>query len=422
MPTHCIDCLRLGASESPTTTAVPGSIFAPAPPARPTATWPPPAAAAPPAVEPPVVVAPTAATQVVAPPVVQHAGYPPPAAAAVAQSPAPPSYAQTAGAPPAYTSGLPAFPTSPSGPPAYGVVPARRSPFAHFGRRILAYAIDWVVFVVASSIVISVSGAVLADPGSEPGNGLAFLGGLWLGLGILYWYLPTAMAGRTLGKLICGIRVVRVDDYASPPGLGGGAARCVVAGGMAIVPLGWLINLAVAASDDPERRAVHDRAARTRVVRADWSPLREGYPTLRPGTGTGMSRTLIVLLSILVSIFLIGILAAVAIPVFLNQRAKGVDAQMRTDATNAASSLMRAHGTLRFPMRIPEGAPATIGDTAFQPAPGDRIVITVARNGSGRFCVRVDNDSATSPVYLDSAAGTIGHTHCHYRGKVRIRK
>ena len=43
------------------------------------------------------------------------------------------------------------------------------------------------------------------------------------------------------------------------------------------------------------------------------------------------------LIELLVVIIIIGILAAIAIPVFLNQRKKGVDASMKSDVKNAAT-------------------------------------------------------------------------------------
>jgi type IV pilus assembly protein PilA len=44
------------------------------------------------------------------------------------------------------------------------------------------------------------------------------------------------------------------------------------------------------------------------------------------------------LIELLVVIIIIGILAAIAIPVFLNQRQKGYDAQTKSDLRNAATS------------------------------------------------------------------------------------
>jgi prepilin-type N-terminal cleavage/methylation domain-containing protein len=44
------------------------------------------------------------------------------------------------------------------------------------------------------------------------------------------------------------------------------------------------------------------------------------------------------LIELLVVIVIIGILAAIAVPVFLNQRRKGVDASLRSDLRHAASA------------------------------------------------------------------------------------
>ena len=45
------------------------------------------------------------------------------------------------------------------------------------------------------------------------------------------------------------------------------------------------------------------------------------------------------LIELLVVIIIIGILAAIAIPVFLNQRQKGVDASMKSDARSVANEM-----------------------------------------------------------------------------------
>ena len=47
------------------------------------------------------------------------------------------------------------------------------------------------------------------------------------------------------------------------------------------------------------------------------------------------------LIELLVVIIIIGILAAIAIPVFLNQRKKGYDAAMKSDVRNAGDARRR---------------------------------------------------------------------------------
>jgi len=321
----------------------------------------------------------------------------------------------TVAAAPTFPPPVPPRPVLPTYPPPGS--PYARSPYASLGRRVLAYLVDILVVLGLFFLLGMIAGIVAAGEGSDVGivlgGGAAIL--------LLYFYVPESITGRTLGKLLLGVRVVRADDLVSPPGFGYGALRRVVFVCLDFVPLGALINLAVAGADRPERRAIHDRAAQTRVVRADWSPA-EGYPSaFRQPTSTS-SIVVITLACVVSGLLCFAMLVSVAFPVFLNQRAKGIDAQMRQDAEDAARALMTAQGTLAFPIVIEEGSVGVIGDATFEPAPGDSVRITVARDGSGAFCVRVANDDATSPVYLDSVSGTIGRAPCGYRGRITITK
>jgi type IV pilus assembly protein PilA len=66
------------------------------------------------------------------------------------------------------------------------------------------------------------------------------------------------------------------------------------------------------------------------------------------------------LIELLVVIIIIGILAAIAIPVFLNQRKKGWDAAVQADLRNAVTSeetYLTAHGT--YSNQTPVGAELT---------------------------------------------------------------
>lgn len=307
------------------------------------------------------------------------------------------------------------YPPGPVGP--WAAPPQRlpaRDPFASLGRRVVAYLLDSVLMSVLL-VVITVVGTV---SGSEGASWTFALVG-WVAVLALYWYVPTSRSGRTVGKLALGIRVVRADDLVSPPGYGYGAVRCLVETCLGLVPLGNLINLVVAGTDTTERRAVHDRAAGTRVVKADWSPA-EGYPLVTRRTPSAASIVVISLACAVAGLLVVSILAAVVIPVFLNQRVKAVDAQMRQDAAAAAETLVNARGRLTFPIVIDEGTVGFVGSSTLEPAPGDSIRITAARDGSGAFCVRVDHDSAPDPLFLDSVAGTISTTPCGYRGRTTV--
>ena len=80
-------------------------------------------------------------------------------------------------------------------------------------------------------------------------------------LGLVYAAYFTGTTGQTLGKIVFALRVV--DTAGQPPGYSRALARAalgtlsVLAAGLGLVPMAF----------DPARRALHDRAFRTRVIR-----------------------------------------------------------------------------------------------------------------------------------------------------------
>jgi uncharacterized RDD family membrane protein YckC len=87
------------------------------------------------------------------------------------------------------------------------------------------------------------------------------LAGFLACLGLLYAVYFTGTCGRTIGKIVCGLRVV--DVAGRPPGYPKAFARAVLgtigilAGMVTLIPIFF----------DPARRALHDRIVRTRVVK-----------------------------------------------------------------------------------------------------------------------------------------------------------
>jgi uncharacterized RDD family membrane protein YckC len=80
-------------------------------------------------------------------------------------------------------------------------------------------------------------------------------------LGLAYATYFTGTTGQTLGKMVCELRVV--DTGGQPPGYVRALLRAGLGGlGVAVAGLG-LVPMAL----DPARRALHDRALRTRVIR-----------------------------------------------------------------------------------------------------------------------------------------------------------
>ena len=109
------------------------------------------------------------------------------------------------------------------------------------------------------------------------------------------------------------------------------------------------------------------------------------------------------LIELLVVIIIIGILAAIAIPVFLNQRKKGVDATLKSDLRNAAvvvETLAVDNPTALIPNSTiwTTAAPATkIGYLAeVTLSPGTAIWITRSTsNPYGGFCLQAYNPAAS---------------------------
>lgn len=105
-----------------------------------------------------------------------------------------------------------------------------------------------------------------------------------------------------------------------------------------------------------------------------------------------------------VAFMVIGILAAVAIPVFLNQREKGYVAQEKSD--------LRQLATIEETYYTDNGTYATdISQlSGFGPADGDRVQI-VSASADG-YCLAARNDAVSSYYYYDSQAGGLTTQPC----------
>ena len=127
------------------------------------------------------------------------------------------------------------------------------------------------------------------------------------------------------------------------------------------------------------------------------------------------------LIELLVVIIIIGILAAIAIPVFLNQRQKGYDAQAKSDARNLATLEETYLTDNNVYVKAASAAAATTALGYKQSANVKTITIEVysdAVHGTsatvgavGGFCISA---TSTSPktFYYDSGAGGFTTTAC----------
>ncbi|QBI53503.1 RDD family protein [Streptomonospora litoralis] len=161
------------------------------------------------------------------------------------------------------------------GPPGAPEAPLSPPP-ASFGARAGAYLIDLVP--AAAIAAAALYGPLflliwLLDPNnSATGENivltcipLAFL--LSAFCSFSYYWIPHARSGRTLGKLVLGIRVIRMKT-GEPPSLGLSAGRQLVALAMASLScIGLLVDLLWPLWDGPLCQALHDKAVGTRVVK-----------------------------------------------------------------------------------------------------------------------------------------------------------
>jgi len=111
------------------------------------------------------------------------------------------------------------------------------------------------------------------------------------------------------------------------------------------------------------------------------------------------------LIELLVVIIIIGILAAIAIPVFLNQRKKGVDAGMKSDLKNAATFMETA---MVDTQAYPVGAAAPgIAIPGFAGTTNNSVLnVTGAGAAAGTYCLSVTSTAGNSGIlWYDSDKG-----------------
>jgi type IV pilus assembly protein PilA len=111
------------------------------------------------------------------------------------------------------------------------------------------------------------------------------------------------------------------------------------------------------------------------------------------------------LIELLVVIIIIGILAAIAIPVFLNQREKGWDAQAKSDVKNMAT----AEETVLTDTGAYTAVVADLTGAGFK-ASGDTSAHAATATGSSSYCVQATSQSGT--IYSLSSTGNVTTGAC----------
>ena len=145
----------------------------------------------------------------------------------------------------------------PPPPPETAWAPSGPSgPRASFGRRLVAYLIDYVIFLVVYFIFFAIGDQALATI-------VALLFGL-----AYFTFFEGGASGQTLGKRALGIRVV---DFSTggPIGYGRGAVRYlgrIVSGIVCLLGYLWMLW-------DKEKQTWHDKIATTVVVPVEFYPV-----------------------------------------------------------------------------------------------------------------------------------------------------
>ena len=108
------------------------------------------------------------------------------------------------------------------------------------------------------------------------------------------------------------------------------------------------------------------------------------------------------LIELLVVMIIIGILAAIAIPIFLNQRKKAVDTSLRSDLRNTANAIER--WAVDNPQTAVTGTTSSaLTSSTFDVAIGPNNVVTVTAGTTiGSYCIKGQNPSsnATGTAYF----------------------
>jgi type IV pilus assembly protein PilA len=116
------------------------------------------------------------------------------------------------------------------------------------------------------------------------------------------------------------------------------------------------------------------------------------------------------LIELLVVIIIIGILAAIAIPVFLNQRQSAWKASVASDLKNAAV-VVETFGTANsgsFTGFAPQTA-QTPGSATFKISDGNTITVTVGGTPAGSsYTIVGSNSNVTGSQTYNSATGGLG--------------
>ena len=123
------------------------------------------------------------------------------------------------------------------------------------------------------------------------------------------------------------------------------------------------------------------------------------------------------LIELLVVIIIIGILAAIAIPVFLNQRQKGYEASMKSDLRTVANELesqftdTQAYATVTKDVTDPAKPVISVGSTVVKTT-APNVIESAATQPANGFCINATSTKTTKTWHYDSTQGGLLANAC----------
>ena len=106
------------------------------------------------------------------------------------------------------------------------------------------------------------------------------------------------------------------------------------------------------------------------------------------------------LIELLVVIIIIGILAAIALPLFLKQKQRAVEASMKSDVRNTANFMETYYvDYATYPTNISQLS----ADLSF--GANTTVSLVTTGNAAGTYCVKAVNPKAGNDIYYDSDKG-----------------